>query len=149
MNRSKISKINPEAFETNFRNYKKILFLLENSKTSSIMATINVYECYYKANLVANGVQRKAALVMLIATSEEGHIRYEAAVTFFPFSDPTDFSITYDAYYSKILHDDKGRRSKKREKLFLDDFQTIIDNLAKEAGGEIYWNEALLEDRFA
>ena len=45
--------------------------------------TINVYEQYFGADLMANGVPRRGALVMLIADSEAGHIRYEAAVTFF------------------------------------------------------------------
>lgn len=47
------------------------------------MATINVYEQYFKAELTAYGVERKGVLVMLISTSEEGQIRYEAAATFF------------------------------------------------------------------
>ena len=41
--------------------------------------TVNVYEQYFEADLMANGVLRRGALVMLIADSEAGHIRYEAA----------------------------------------------------------------------
>ena len=54
------------------------------------MATINVYERYYVAKAEFNDVSRHGALVMLIATSEEGNIRYEAAVTFFPHRDEED-----------------------------------------------------------
>ena len=35
---------------------------------------INVYERYYKADAVFNGVKRNGALVMLISDSEEGNI---------------------------------------------------------------------------
>ena len=47
------------------------------------MATVNVYEQYFSATSEYNTVPRHAALVMLIADSEAGNIRYEAAVTFF------------------------------------------------------------------
>ena len=43
---------------------------------------VNVYEQYFSAKAEYNSVSRHAALVMLIADSEVGNIRYEAAVTF-------------------------------------------------------------------
>ena len=67
--------------------------------------TINVYEQYFGADLAASGVQRRGALVMLIADSEAGRIRYEAAVTFFPHRDEEDFAVSYDAYFSSVLFD--------------------------------------------
>ena len=60
--------------------------------------TINVYERYYAAEAEFNGVPRHAALVMLVADSDAGNIKYEAAVTFFPHNDEEDFAVSYDAY---------------------------------------------------
>lgn len=109
--------------------------------------TINVYEQYFAARLVANEVPRRAALVMLISDSEAGNIRYEAAVSFFPHRDEEDFAVSYDAYYSKVLYEAKGRRSKKREQVLVQELQNHIDQLAQEAGGEVYWDQPLREAR--
>ena len=84
---------------------------------------------------------------MLISTSEEGQIRYEAAVTFFPHQDETDFAISYDAYFSKVLYEAKGRRSKKREAELLEEFQQYVDELAETAGGKVLWDFPLREER--
>ena len=109
--------------------------------------TVNVYEQYFEADLVANGVLRRGALVMLIADSEAGHIRYEAAVTFFPHEDEEDFAVSYDAYYSAILFDGPGRRSKKREEKLLVGLPGEIDALAQAAGGAVRWDRPLREAR--
>ena len=111
------------------------------------MSPINVYEQYFSAELEFNIVPRRAALVMLIATSEEGRIKYEAAVTFFPHRDEEDFAVSYDAYFSKVLFEAKGRRSKKREEALLHEFQQHIDELVQEAGGTVYWDKPLREAR--
>ena len=76
---------------------------------------VNVYEQYFSAKAEYNSVPRHGALVMLIADSEAGNIRYEAAVSFFPHNNEEDFAVSYDAYFSKVLYEAKGRRSKKRE----------------------------------
>ena len=110
--------------------------------------TVNVYEQYFAAECVANSIYRHAALVMLISTSEMGTIRYEAAVTFFPHNDETDFAVSYDAYYSDVLYEAKGRRSKKRETMLLESLQEDVDALAKQAGGTIFWDRPLLKARF-
>ena len=109
--------------------------------------TVNVYEQYFEADLVANGVLRRGALVMLIADSEAGHIRYEAAVTFFPHEEENDFAVSYDAYYSTVLFDGPGRRSKKREEKLLMGLPGEIDALAQAAGGEVHWDRPLREAR--
>ena len=109
--------------------------------------TINVFEQYLKAEAEYNGVPRHAALVMLIADSEAGNIRYEAAVSFFPHSSEDDFAISYDAYFNKILYEGRGRRSKKREQILLENFRTEIDQLAETIGGKVLWNQPLREDR--
>lgn len=111
------------------------------------MATINVYERYYEADLMANGVQRNGALVMLISDSESGNIRYEAAVTFFPHKNADDFAVSYDAYYSEILFEGKGRRSKKREEKLLSELEQHITALAGKAGGQLFWDRPLGEER--
>lgn len=111
------------------------------------MATINVYEQYFAADLEFNTVPRHGALVMLVATSEDGNIRYEAAVTFFPHRDEEDFAVSYDAYFNKVLYEAKGRRSKKREEALMQEFQQYIDELAQEVGGTVYWDQPLREAR--
>ena len=115
------------------------------------MAAINVYEQFFTAECTANGVPRHAALVMLISTSEEGQIRYEAAVTFFPHNDEEDFAVSYDAYFSTVLYEGKGRRSKKRESKLLEGFREAVDALLKEAdaSAEVYWDQPLGEARYA
>ena len=109
--------------------------------------TVNVYEQYFEADLVASGVPRRGALVMLIADSEAGHIRYEAAVTFFPHEEENDFAVSYDAYFSAVLFDGPGRRSKKREEKLLMGLPGEIDALAQAAGGEVHWDRPLREAR--
>lgn len=82
-----------------------------------------------------------------ISDSEAGQIRYEVAVTFFPHNDEEDYAVSYDAYFSKTLYQAKGRRSKKREQQLLDELQNHINEMAKEAGGEVYWDQPLREAR--
>ena len=111
------------------------------------MATINVYQQYFAAECTFNGVERHGVSVMLIATSEEGQIRYEVAVSFFPHTTEDDYAISYDAYFSKVVFEAKGRRSKKREQQLLDTIQEEADSLADEANGKIFWDKPLIEAR--
>ena len=111
------------------------------------MASVNVYEQYLSADADFNGVPRHGALVMLIATSEEGNIRYEAAVSFFPHNEDDDFAVSYDAYFSKVLYEAKGRRSKKREQALMEEFRQHIDELAETIGGKVLWDKPLREER--
>ncbi len=111
------------------------------------MATVNVFEQHFSADAEFNGVSRHGAKVMLIATSEEGNIRYEAAVTFFLHRDEEDFAVSYDAYFSKLLYEAKGRRSKKREEALLETFPVEIDQLADTIGGKVLWEQPLREAR--
>ena len=111
------------------------------------MATVNVFEQYFSANAEFNGVPRHGAKVMLIAISEEGNIRYEAAVTFFPHLDEEDFAVSYDAYFNKVLFEAKGRRSKKREEALLETFQEEVDQIADTIGGKVLWEQPLREAR--
>ena len=109
--------------------------------------TINVYERYYAAEAEFNGVPRHGALVMLVADSEAGNIKYEAAVTFFPHNDEEDYAVSYDAYFSKVLYEAKGRRSKKREQMLMETFEQEIDQLAETIGGKVLWEQPLQEAR--
>ena len=112
------------------------------------MKVIDVYEQYFAADLVFNEVQRRAASVKLTATSEEGMISYEVSVSFFPFEDPEDFRITYDAYFSKILSQEKGRRTKKKDAMYLEQVRDVADELAEEAGGTIDWDKPLIPAQY-
>lgn len=111
------------------------------------MATINVYEQYFRAEGVFNGVERRAAAVVLISDSDAGQIRYSLAVNFFPHCEDDDFAISYDAYFDKTLYEAPGRRSKKREAALLEALRSEADSLAAEAGGSIDWNRPLIEPR--
>lgn len=113
------------------------------------MATINVYQQYFSAECTYNGVDRHAAAVTLIATSEDGQIRYEVAVSFFPHVSDDDFAISYDAYFSKLLYEAKGRRSKKREQQLMEILHDESDSLATEANGVIFWDRPLIEARLS
>lgn len=112
------------------------------------MSVVNVYDQYFSAQCSFNGVERRGARVLLVATSEEGTIRYEAAVSFFPHRDDEDFAVSYDAYAAKELYHAKGRRSKKREAAYLDAIRADADELAQSLGGVIDWNTPLREARF-
>ena len=109
--------------------------------------TINVYERYYAAEAEFNGVPRHGALVILVADSDAGNIRYETAVIFFPHRDEEDYAVSYDAYLSKVLFEAKGRRSKKREEALMKNFQNAIDQLADTIGGKVLWEQPLREER--
>ena len=111
------------------------------------MATVNVYLQYFAADCTFNGVERHGVSVMLIATSEEGQIRYEVAVSFFPHVSDEDYAISYDAYFSKVLFEAKGRRSRKREQQLMETIQQEADSLADETNGKIFWDKPLIEAR--
>ena len=111
------------------------------------MATINVYEQYFAAEASFGEVERHAAAVLLIATSEEGRIQYEVAVNFFPHRNAEDFAISYDAYFPKTVYEAAGRRSRKREEQLLETLRAAADALAAEAGGTIHWDHPLMEAR--
>ena len=112
------------------------------------MKVINVYDQYFSGKCVFNGVERRAAQVMLIATSEEGNIRYEAAVNFFPHADEEDYAVSGDAYAAKELYHAKGRRSKKREAALLEGFRAGADALAASLGGCVDWEHPLRDARY-
>ena len=108
---------------------------------------INVYERYYRADAEFSGVRRNGALVMLISDSEAGSITYKAAVTFFPHTEEEDFAVSYDAFFEKELFSGKGRRSKKKESVYLELLTETIDQLAGEQGASVFWDEPLAPER--
>ena len=107
----------------------------------------NVYERFYKANGELCGVKRNGALVMLVSDSEAGFITYKAAVTFFPHTDEEDYAVSYDAYYEREIYSSKGRRSKKREAGYLEVLPEMIDEIAREHGFTVFWDEPLTPER--
>ncbi len=112
------------------------------------MAVIDVYSQYFKADCVYNEVERRGVRVTLTATSECGMIQYEVAVSFFLHRDEEDFAVSYDAYASKEIYNAKGRRSKKREKVYLQEIQKHADELAAQMAGKIFWDKPLNEACF-
>lgn len=113
------------------------------------MKVIDVYEQYFEAECVWNTVPRHAAVVKLTATSDEGMISYKVSISFFPHNDPEDFGISYDAYSSKFLCNEKGRRSKKKDAFYLSFVNETADELAASSGGKIFWDKPLIPARYA
>ena len=107
------------------------------------MATINIYEQYFEAKGNFHGVERHAVKVMLMSDSEAGHIRYEIALSFFPHRDEEDFCITYDAYFSRVVYDAIGRRSKKRETELMKHLRELANSMSSEALAFIDWDKPL------
>ena len=108
---------------------------------------LNVYEQYFEAQGVFSEVERKGALIMLISDSERGMITYKAAVTFFPHRDEEDYAVSYDAYFEKVIYEGKGRRSKKKEAIYMEQLPGVINQLAEENGAEVCWDKPLREAR--
>lgn len=111
------------------------------------MSAINVWERYFRAEHAANGAERRAALVMLIAESENGMIRYQAAVTFFPHRDAEDFAVSYDDYHAITLYEAPGRRSRKREEKLLTEVCSALEQALEGQNARIFWDEPLREAR--
>ena len=109
------------------------------------MKVIDVYKQYLNGECVYNEVERKGVVVTLTATSDSGNIMYEVGISFFPHRDEEDFSISYDAYASKEIFNEKGRRSKKRDARMLEQVKEVADALAEEMNGVIYWDKPLRE----
>jgi hypothetical protein len=111
------------------------------------MKVIDVYEQYFEGAAEVNGRPRHAAQVKLTAESDAGMIRYEVSVNFFPHDDPEDFAISYVGFYAREIYNAKGRRSKKKEAVWLKSLQEEADALAAENGGSIDWEKPLIEAR--
>jgi len=109
------------------------------------MKVIDVYKQYFAADCMFNTVQRNGAVVTLTATSDCGMIKYEVGVSFFPHNDPEDFGISYDAYAAKEIYNAKGRRSKKKEAVFMEQLRDHADAAAAELDGTIFWDKPLRE----
>ena len=109
------------------------------------MKVIDVYKQYFVADCVYNEVQRNGVVVTLTATYDCGMIKYEVGLSFFPHRDPEDFGISYDAYISKEIYNAKGRRSKKKEAVFMEQLREYADAAAAELGGTVFWEKPLRE----
>lgn len=113
------------------------------------MKVIDVYKQYISAHCIVHDTERKAALVTLTATSENGNIKYEVGVSFFPHRDPEDFAVSYDACGSKELYCAKGRRSKKRDEQFIAEIKPAANSIAADMNGIIYWDKPLTEAQYS
>lgn len=107
------------------------------------MKVIDIYQQYFNGECVYNEVERKGVTVTLTATSDSGNIMYEVGISFFPHRDEEDFAISYDAYASKVIFNEKGRRSKKRDAQILEQVREVASGLAEEMNGVIYWEKPL------
>ncbi len=105
--------------------------------------TTDIFEAYYSASCLFNGVKRRAVSVKLTSDSEKGFLTYTASVSFFPHNEADDYAISYDAYAERILFEGNGRRSKKRDAEYLGMFRTVCDELAESLAGTIDWNTPL------
>lgn len=112
------------------------------------MKTIDVYKQYFSAECDFNGVKRHGAVVWLTAESDSGMIRYEVGVSFFPHKDNEDYAISYDACALKELMNTKGRRSKKRDEMYMEQVQTVANELASSLNGTVYWDKPLREAQY-
>lgn len=90
--------------------------------------TLNIYSQYFSSKLLFNDVPRRAA--------KDVH------------NDEEDYAVSYDAYFSKVIYEGKGRRSKKREQQLLAEFRDHIDELAQQVRGEVHWEQPLREARW-
>ena len=111
--------------------------------------TIDIYEGYFKADYVFDGVERRAVKVDLTCESGEGMVSYGIGLAFFPHVDEEDYAVSYDAFMEKELYKGKGRRSKKREEEMLRDLSGMCDDLARQDGATIYWDCPLGKERTA
>ncbi len=111
------------------------------------MKVIDVVMSYYEAESVAKERPRHAAKVSLTCTTDAGTVDYVWAVSFFPHDAEDDFAVSYDAETSRSIYNAKGRRAKKREGEFLEQRESVCDELAAEFEGKIFWDKPLIEAR--
>ncbi len=127
------------------------LCIISNHKKNKkiVMATTNVYQRYFEAELDYNGTKRNAASVWLISDSENGNIKYEAAISFFQKKTPEDFAVSFDAYFTQTLFEGKGRRSKKKEQVFLENLFETISQIAEKNSGKVFFDKPLTQEKIA
>lgn len=113
------------------------------------MYSIDVYSQYFEAELNIYDMTRRGALVKLIATGEEGMIKYEAFVTFFIHEDDEDYRVAYDVCEAEELFYKKGRRSKKREAELMEQVRPAVDRIAQKLGGTVFWDKPLRDPVYA
>ena len=106
-----------------------------------------VYEQYFAARHPGNGTPRRAARAALTVSTGEGRVRYAAELSFFPHEDAEDYRISWDLFSSRVLFEAAGRRSRKREEALLGQLRGVLEELAAESGGEVFWNEPLIPAR--
>ncbi len=111
------------------------------------MKTVDVYLQYFSAACEFAGIKRRGAAVRLTAESDAGTIRYTVGVSFFPHQDAEDFGISYDAAAEREIYAGKGRRAKKREQGMLQQLRAEADLAAESLGGQIFWDQPLIEAR--
>lgn len=116
-------------------------------KGGTELKSIDVYKQYFAAEAEFGGDIRRGASVVLNATSDEGMVEYKVCVSFFLHEDDEDFRISFDRYFEKSLFSGKGRRTRKRDALYMEEIRNTADEIAAENGAVINWDEPLIEAR--
>ena len=106
-----------------------------------------VYEQYFAACHPGNGRPRRAVRAALTVSTGAGRVRYEAELSFFPHDAEDDFAVSWDVCSRRVLSEAPGRRSGKREAALLEELRPVLDRLASESGGEIFWDRPLIPER--
>ncbi len=128
-------------------NNRQILMSLQKQKGGMVLKSIDIYKQYFAAAADFGGDVRRGASVVLNASSDNGNIEYKVCVSFFLHEDEEDFRISYDRYFEKLLFSGKGRRTKKRDALYMDGLRPAADEIAAENGAVIFWDDPLIEAR--
>ena len=103
------------------------------------MDPVNVYKQFFEAECEANGVVRRAVQAVLVAESRDRRIRYDISLSFFPYEDPEDYRVTYDACWEETVYEEE----------ILSGFREKADAIAAEHGARIFWDRPLGEARRA
>ena len=111
------------------------------------MKSTDLYKQYFSANYVNGGDVRRGASVVLNVMSDDGLLEYKVSVSFFLHEDEEDFRISSDRYFEKTLYRGTGRRSGKKDHIYLDAVRETAEQIAEESGAVINWDVPLTEAR--
>ena len=115
------------------------------------MDALDVYSQYFHAHAVADGRERRAALVRLTLLKDaEGMTAYQVSASFMPFEDEEDFRVPEDLRAEKIVFEGKKRRNRKVEEELLTAVEEEVNSLlpSLDAEAEVCFDRPLRAARF-